>query len=141
MFIKTRIKILNMFQVFKVKKMGVLLMVLSCVVIGVFGQLAMKKGMNIIGIISLKDLFSSKIFSIIFQKYVFLGIVLYMLATMLWLVALSQEELSFVYPLIGIGYVLTAILAWLFFGESLTFFRFFGILLICGGIFLVVLKI
>jgi len=121
--------------------MSVLLLILSCVVICVFGQLAMKKGMNLVGTIGLKDLLSSKIFSIIFQKYVFLGIILYTLASMLWLVVLSQEELSFVYPLIGIGYVLTTILAWLFFGENLTFFRFFGILLICSGVFLVVLKI
>jgi len=130
-----------MFQVLKVKKMSVLVLVFSCVAIGVFGQLAMKRGMNLVGVIGLKDLLSSKIFSIIFQKYVFLGIILYILASMLWLVVLSQEELSFVYPLIGIGYVLTAILAWLFFGESLTLFRFFGILLIFGGVFLVVLKI
>jgi len=130
-----------MFKVLRVKKMSVLFLVLSCVVIGVFGQLAMKKGMNLVGAVSLKDLFSSKIFSIIFQRYVFFGLVLYMLASMLWLVVLSQEELSFVYPLIAIGYVLTAIFAWLFFGESLTLFRFFGILLICGGVYFIILKI
>ena len=33
------------------------------------------------------------------------------------------------------------VVAWLLFGENLTYFRFFGILLICSGVFLIVLKI
>ena len=121
--------------------MSFLLIVLTCVILGVFGQLAMKKGLNMIDVISIRDLFSIRVFSIVFQRYVFIGIVLYLLASLFWLVALSQEELSFVYPLIAIGYVFTAILSKFLFNESLTMFRFFGILLICGGVYLIVLKI
>ena len=121
--------------------MSVLLIVLTCVVLGVFGQLAMKKGLSMIDVIGIRDLFSRKIFSVVFQKYVFIGIALYLLASLLWLVALSQEELSFVYPLIAIGYIFTAVLSKFFFNENLTLFRFFGILLICGGVYLIVLKI
>jgi drug/metabolite transporter (DMT)-like permease len=121
-------------------RMSVLLLVLTCVLVGVFGQLAMKKGMNLIGAINLKDIFSWRIFQIVFQRYVFIGIILYVLASLIWLVVLSKEELSYVYPLISIGYLITAILSKIFFGESLTFFRFFGILLICGGVYLIVAK-
>jgi len=121
--------------------MSVLLLVLICVMIGVIAQLAMKKGMNIVGVVGLKDIFSRKIFQIVFQRYVFVGIVLYVLASLVWLVVLSQAELSFVYPLISVGYILTAILSWFLFNENLTLFRFFGILLICGGVYLIVLKI
>jgi len=121
--------------------MSVLLLVLICVIFGVIGQLIMKKGTNMIGVITIRDIFSMKLFSVVFQKYIFIGIVLYVLSSMIWLVALSQAEVSFIYPLIGIGYILTAILAWLFLGEKLTLFRFFGILLICGGVYLIVLKI
>jgi drug/metabolite transporter (DMT)-like permease len=117
------------------------MLVSLCVILGVFGQLAMKKGMNVVGSISLKDIFSQRIFSIVFQKYVFIGMILYVLASLIWLVALSKEELSFLYPLIATGYILTAILGRIFFNESLTFYRFFGILLICGGVYLIVLKI
>jgi len=123
------------------KKMSVLMLVLLCIIMGVLGQLAMKKGMDIIGTISLKDMFSEKIFSIVFQSYVLVGIILYVLASLVWLVILSQAELSFVYPLISVGYILTAILSWFLFKENLTLFRFFGILLICGGVYLIVLKI
>lgn len=123
------------------RKMSVLILVLTCVTIGVFGQLFMKKGMNSIGVVELKDIFSKRIFSIIFQKYVFIGIVLYLFASVIWLAVLSQAELSFAYPLIGIGYIFTALLAWVFFKENLTFIRFFGILLIIGGVYLIVLKV
>jgi len=121
--------------------MSVLMLVLFCVIMGVIGQLVMKKGMNMIGIVDLKDIFSKKVFSIVFQRYVFVGILLYVLVSLVWLVILSQAELSFVYPLISLGYIITAILSWFLFGENLTMFRFFGILLICGGVYLIVLKI
>jgi len=128
-------------QKIKGDKMNVLFLVLICAGIGVIGQLSMKKGMNTIGNIGVKEIFSSRVFEVLFQKYVFVGMVLYVFASLLWLVILSQEELSFVYPLISIGYIMTAILGKIFFHENLTFFRFFGVLLICGGVFLIVLKL
>ena len=122
-------------------KMSVLVLVFICVGMGVIGQLAMKKGMNVVGLIGIKDIFSPKILQIVLQKYVFIGMIFYVLASLVWLVILSQEELSFAYPLISIAYVITAILSKLLFNESLTIFRFFGILLICGGVYMIVLKI
>jgi len=121
--------------------MSILILVLLCVILGVVAQLAMKRGMIIVGNVGLKDIFSEKIFSIIFQRYVFIGVVLYVLAALVWLVVLSQAELSFVYPLISMGYILTAVFSWFLFKENLTIFRFLGILLICGGVYLIVLKI
>jgi len=130
-----------MHQKIKGGKMNVLFLVLICVGMGVIGQLSMKKGMNTIGNIAVKDILSTKIFEILLQKYVFIGMVFYVLASLLWLVILSQEELSFVYPLISIGYIITAILSKFLFNESLSLFRFLGILLIFGGVYLIVLKI
>ncbi len=121
--------------------MSILMLVSLSVIMGVIAQLSMKRGMNTIGVVSLKDIFSDKVFSIVFQKYVLVGIVLYVLASLVWLVILSQAELSFVYPLISIGYIATAILSWLLFKENLTLVRFFGILLICGGVYLIALKV
>ena len=122
-------------------KMSVIFLVLICVGMGVIGQLTMKKGMNTIGNIGVKDIMSSRIFEILFQKYVFVGMVFYVFASLLWLVILSQEELSFVYPLISIGYIVTTILGKFLFNENVTFFRFLGVLLIFGGVYLIVLKI
>lgn len=121
--------------------MSVILIVLSCAALGVAGQLLMKKGMNNVGVVNIKDVFSLKVFPILFEKYVFVGFLIYVVASLLWLVALSQEELNFIYPLIASGYIITAILSKFLFNESLSMFRFLGILLICGGVYLIVIKI
>ena len=123
------------------KKMNVLLIVGICVILGVIGQLFMKKGMNQVGRITIKDILSPKVLSVVFQKYVFIGISFYVIGNMFWLVALSMADLSYVYPLVGTGYLITAILAWLFFGEALTFMRILGIILISLGAYFVVIKV
>lgn len=123
------------------KKMNVLLIVGICVILGVIGQLFMKKGMNQVGQITIKDILSPRVLSVVFQKYVFIGISFYVIGNMFWLVALSMADLSYVYPLIGTGYLITAILAWLFFGEALTFMRILGIILISLGAYFVVIKV
>jgi drug/metabolite transporter (DMT)-like permease len=122
------------------KKMNVLLIVGICVILGVFGQILMKRGMTTIGVVGIRDLFSLKLFSIITNPHVFVGIVLYGIASVLWLAALSMEEVSYIYPLIGTGYILTAILAWVFFGENLTAMKVIGIILISIGAYLVVVR-
>ena len=121
--------------------MNVLLIVAMCVILGVFAQLILKKGMNTIGIISIKELLTKEIFSIVFNKFVFVGLAMYGLSALLWLVALSMEEVSYIYPLIGTGYILTAILAWAFFGESLTMMKILGIVLISFGAYMVIIKL
>jgi len=120
--------------------MDVLFIVGICVILGVTGQLLMKKGMNEIGRVSIRELASLKLFSIVFERHVLSGIILYGLACLLWLVALSMEDLSYVYPLMGTAYIFTAILAWFFFGEKLTVLRILGIILISVGAYLVVIK-
>lgn len=120
--------------------MPVLALIFATIILAVFGQLSMKKGMNNIGQISLTELFSKKLFSVLYEKFVFIGVVLFVISAAFWLVVLSQEELSFAYPLIGTGYIITAILSKIFFNENLTMFRIFGIVLIAIGAYFVVTK-
>ena len=122
------------------RKMTVLILIFASILLGVIGQLSMKKGMVNVGEISVTELFGKKLFSVVFEKFVFIGIALYLISAAFWLVILSQEELSFAYPLIGIGYIVTAILAKIFFHESLTMFKILGIILIVVGAFFVVAR-
>ena len=101
----------------------------------------MKKGMNEVGKITIKEILSPRVLSIVLQKYVFIGISFYVIGNMFWLIALSMADLSYVYPLIGTGYLITAILAWVFFGETLTVMRILGIILISLGAYFVVIKV
>lgn len=119
------------------KMINTIVLILMVVLMGSFGQVFQKKGLKEAGGIQLSELLSTKFFSIVFQKYVFVGVLLYLGASVLWLVILSRAELSFAYPLIALSYLVTVILARYFFGESITFFRWFGVLMIIGGAFLI----
>ena len=120
----------------KIMAIDTLVLVLISVVLGAFGQVFMKMGLKE-NPISLPQLLSTKLLSIIFQKYVFIGVALYMLAVLIWFVVLSTAELSFAYPLISLAYIITALLAVVFFKENVSLIRWVGILLILGGVFFV----
>ena len=118
----------------------VIVLLLISIALGSFGQIAMKKGLTDSGGIELTEIISTKLLSVVFQKYVFVGIVLYAISTLLWFVILSKAELSFAYPLIALGYVLTTLLSVLFFKDLITPFRWLGILLILGGAVLIMTR-
>jgi len=125
----------------RIGKMSALALILISISLGVLGQLSLKRGMTNVGFISVGELLTSKLYSVFAEKFVLMGLFFYFLASGLWLVVLSQEELSFAYPLIGLGYIITAVLAKFFFNENLTLFRLAGILLIAAGAYLIILKI
>ncbi|MEM0333749.1 MAG: EamA family transporter [Candidatus Aenigmatarchaeota archaeon] len=114
-----------------------LILIFTSILFGVFGQISLKHGMNNLGPLEIKDIFSRKLFSIIFEKFVFIGIVFYLIATLIWLVILSKIELSTAYPMLAIGYVIIALLSKFLLNENLTLLKFVGIILISVGVFLV----
>jgi multidrug transporter EmrE-like cation transporter len=73
----------------------------------------------------------------IFTPGVMVGLGLYGLGTLLWLTALSRVDVSQAYPFVGLGFVLTAILGYLFFGEPLSAQKIAGIMVVIGGVWLV----
>lgn len=118
--------------------LDIVILILITVVIASFGQVSMKKGLMDSGGIKLEEIPTKKLFSIISQPYVFTGLVLYSITTLLWFVVLSKAELSLVYPLIALGYISTAFLARTFFHESITTMRWLGIMLIVAGALLII---
>jgi len=68
---------------------------------------------------------------------IMVGLALYGFGTLLWLTALGRVEVSQAYPFVGLGFVLTAILGYAFFGDALSPQRILGILVVIGGIALV----
>jgi multidrug transporter EmrE-like cation transporter len=65
------------------------------------------------------------------------GLSLYGLGTMLWLGVLSRTEISKAYPFVGLGFILTALIGYFVFGDSLGPLRIGGIVLVILGIFLI----
>jgi len=50
---------------------------------------------------------------------------------------LSRVDVSYAYPLLSVGYIVTALAGQILFGEVLCFARWMGILVICFGVFLI----
>ena len=83
---------------------------------------------------------ASGIIKMLINPYIFGGLIIYSLATILWFYILSKAELSLVYPLQSLCYVAVAIIAVLIFKESIPLTRWFGIGLIVLGACFVSIK-
>lgn len=111
-----------------------LLLVLLNTLILVSGQFLWKYGME-----KQADAFSS-IFSIIrlfFTPYIFTGLMMYGLATVLWLFILTKVPLSAAYPLQSLAYIIAVFGAFFIFGEAITFWKIAGVLFIMIGVSLI----
>ncbi|MBU5690202.1 MAG: EamA family transporter [Candidatus Aenigmatarchaeota archaeon] len=120
--------------------MIVLVWIGLCVLLAVVGQIFMKLGTKDIGGITIKKLTSTEIFSVLLNKYIFLGMVAYFSGWLLWLIVLSQAELSYAYPFFALSYAIIAIISWIFFKETMTLVKAAGIFLIMIGAILLNLK-
>lgn len=119
-------------------KYVVLALILLDVILNVAGQLSLKYGMSQLGnfAISLTTL------PPVFMKAatnlnVLLGLCCYGMGFLVWLIVLAKAEVSYAYPMISLGYVFTAILAKVLFGEAVTLTRMAGILITCLGVFII----
>ena len=121
------------------KAMFALVLVLICVLAGAAGQIFWKEGMSGMGKINgMGDLLQVKtVWDIFTNKYIILGIILYAISVFLWLGAMSTLDVSFMYPLLSLGYVITAIFAFAFIGENVTLLRWAGIVVIIAGCFMI----
>jgi len=106
------------------------------ILLAVTGQLLMKKGMMLFGTFSVTQLIH-KLIPMFMNPYVFFGFAAFGLSSIFWLVVLSRMELSLVYPMVSVAYVLVAIFSWIFFKENLTAIRVAGILVIILGVILI----
>lgn len=110
-----------------------LLLVISSVSLSAIAQMSFKHGMNQLQIDQQMNLVL-KIFSIVFSPFVFLGLALYGIGTVLWLFALKQLDLSLAYPFVGLSFVMVFVLSIFVLGEPLHVNRLIGSLIIVVGI-------
>jgi len=100
------------------------------------GDVCLTKGMKSIGEVNTLDpvqLFhiGVQVFS---NPFIWLGIAILTVFYLLYLVALSWADLSFVLPVTAFGYVLNAFMAWQLLGEHIAFTRWLGTTIICVGV-------
>jgi drug/metabolite transporter (DMT)-like permease len=119
-------------------KFAVLGLIFIDVILNVAGQLSLKYGMSQMGNFSVSLATLPPVFlKAATNPNVLLGVVCYGLGFLVWLIVLAKAEVSYAYPLISLGYVFTAILARLLFGEAVGMQRMAGILITCLGVYII----
>jgi multidrug transporter EmrE-like cation transporter len=84
---------------------------------------------------SLPSLNSVSSFAALITNYWFyLALVLYGLATLLWIFILQQVALSQAYPFVALGFVIIPLVSWILFKEPLNFPYVCGVALIIAGL-------
>jgi len=116
--------------------MDTIIIILTGILFASLGQVFWKIGMNSIGAI---DNFSiSGIISMFLNPLIILGLVMYGLSTVFWLIALSQKDLSYVYPFIALTFIIVLVLSKFVLHENVGVYRIIGTLIIIAGLVVVV---
>ena len=113
-------------------------LVLTGVLLNATAQLLLKAGTNAVGHFefSIANLMPIGL-RIAFQPYILGGMACYVVSLVVWIMGLSRVPVSVAYPMLSIGYVINALVAWQLFGESLSAQKLVGIGFIVLGVVLV----
>ena len=116
-----------------------LVLIFIAVAIGVTGQLSLKMGMNHVGTIDGTSVAHpiETLSSVFRSPMVWVGLALYGLGAVAWLIVLSRLDLSFAYPFLALSYAITPILAWRLLDEPVSGLRWLGIAVIILGVVIV----
>lgn len=79
---------------------------------------------------------TGRILHILTQPEVVIGLMIYMFGTACWMAAVSQKEISFLYPLSSVNYVLVVVASATLFLETISLRRGSGVMLIVVGMIL-----
>lgn len=116
--------------------MNIIWIVLVAVVLGALGQISFKNGLNKVRIVGTRQIVSN-IFRVFTNAFVVSGVALYGLSSLLWLFSMTRLDISFMYPLISLSYLVTTLFAIIFLGEKVKYKRWIGLGLIIVGSFFI----
>ena len=114
-----------------------IILILASVLLNCSAQIFMRKGMLINGEVEGMGNLISSIPRMLTNGYLWGAMVCYAVSIVVWMVVLSKVEGSYAYPFLSIGYVLSAIVGYLWFAESISPVRIVGIIVICIGVVLI----
>ncbi|WAH38828.1 hypothetical protein [Alicyclobacillus dauci] len=111
------------------------IMILSNVILLVAGQTLWKYGLKDRDLTNLKSVIVA-----MFSPWVIGGIILYVVATVIWIFLLNKLSLSLLYPLQSLAYVAAIFISIFIFHEHVPPLRWVGVGVILVGVSLVALK-
>jgi multidrug transporter EmrE-like cation transporter len=113
-------------------------LILLSVASGVAGQFAIKVGVNRVGTAVVETTGPASTLIAAFRSpLVWLGLALYGLGALAWILVLTRLDLSLAYPFLALNFVLIAFVSRLFLGEAIPGLRWGGIVVISFGILLI----
>ena len=115
--------------------MNIILILLS-VLLNCAAQLLIRKGMLVEGEVGMQNMLSH-IGSMITNIWLWGAMICYALSILLWMSVLSKVEVSYAYPFLSVGYVVSAVAGYALFNENLSPIRIAGIIVICVGVILI----
>jgi len=108
--------------------------ILIPILLSAVAQIIMKLGL---GGITVKNDLKAFFVNSLTSPGVMIGLALYGLGAMLWLIVLSREDVSFAFPLVSLAYVIAIVLSWAILKETITPPRIIGSLIIMVGIVII----
>jgi len=113
-------------------------LILTGVLLNAAAQLLLKAGTNAVGHFEFHlDNVLPVGMKLAFEPHILGGMACYVVSLVVWIMGLSRVPVSVAYPMLSIGYVINAFIAWQWFGEALTAQKMAGIGFIVVGVFLV----
>lgn len=121
------------------RSIGTLSLTLLCVFMTTAAQISLKAGVSGPHLQSVLANGGWKDFLIQapLNPWVLVGMVVYVLSAVMWLIVLARADLSFAYPFVSLGFVVTALYAFYVLHEPLGVLRVSGIALVVGGVALI----
>ena len=113
-------------------------LILTGVLLNASAQLLLKAGTNAVGHFEFH--LSNVIpigMKIAFQPFILGGMACYAISLVVWIMGLSRVPVSVAYPMLSIGYVVNAVIAYYWLGEPLAMQKMLGIGFIIIGVVLV----
>lgn len=113
-------------------------LIITGVVLNAAAQLSLKAGTNAVGHFEFQSQNIIPVgMQLAFQPYIVGGMVCYAISLVVWIMALSRVPVSVAYPMLAIGYLINALVAWQWLGEALSAQKLLGISFIIIGVVLI----
>lgn len=113
-------------------------LVLTGVLLNAFAQTLLKAGTNRLGAVefTLANAWDIALRTLTLWPFL-LGFTCYAVSLVVWIIALSRVPVTVAYPMLSIGYIVNALIARFWLGETLSAGGWSGIALICCGVWLI----
>lgn len=110
--------------------------IISGVLLNAMAQLLLKAGTNALGgaiHLTMDNWFQTGL-KVATQLPILGGLACYAISLVVWIIGLSRTDVTIAYPMLSLGYVVSAAGAWLFLGETVTLQRLAAIAVIMIGV-------